>query len=70
MPLKEMKRILNIDVITDYEGKLNPSDYRLLQIFCSVFRVSKQAALIRLKDVGMLSEQPQAYYYDPLEIIA
>lgn len=35
---------------------------------CDVFRVSKSALIIRLRQLGYLIDRPFSEFYDPLEV--
>ena len=57
-------------VIKNYEGWFTYKDRTTLKVMCDIFKVSKAAMIIRLRQLGYLEDHPQSEYSDPLEVWA
>ena len=57
-------------VIKNYAGIFAYRDRVSLKIMCDIFKVSKSAMIIRLRQLGYLKDYPRSEYIDPLEVWA
>ncbi len=60
--------LLNGEKLTDYEKLFTNKDMDILIEFCEFFKVSKTAAIIRLKKLGYIVSKPRFKFPDSLDI--
>lgn len=72
MPQKEIRLAMNKfarnRTLISYDGRFNYSDNLIITIISSVLCVSKDAARIRLEQLGYVKQKPFSQFSDPLEI--
>ena len=56
--------------LINYDGWFSYSDKMTLTMFCRWLGVSKSAAVIRIRQLGLLEDKPYSEYVDPLEVWA
>lgn len=53
--------------ITNYAGYFNNKDRHILRMLCDIFKVSKSALIIRLRQLGYLIDRPYYEVSDPVK---
>lgn len=72
MPCEEIKRSIGhrSKELVCYEGRFTAMDKYDLDSLCNSLLVSRQAMIIRLRQLGYLIDRPAHEFYDPLEVMA
>lgn len=72
MPCEEIKRSIGhrSKELICYEGRFTAMDKHDLDSLCNSLLVSRQAMIIRLRQLGYLIDRPAHQFYDPLEVMA
>ena len=57
-------------ILTSYDGYFTYQDRLALRLMCDVFKVSRAALIIRLRQLGYLVDRPYSEFNDPMEVWA
>ncbi len=64
-----MFRLNNCNQLTNYEGRFNNGDYKVIKSIMDCFNVSMSVAVIRLKQTGYIIEKSWLEFHERWEII-